>query len=554
VAFLDSSSEQKARIKNAIVNMNSLSSSESEDKVLHSLLDYCLEHAIHIPPSVSLRRVPGKGLGVYTDQPLEAGECLMHVPTAALITPDTVPTSFADAGVRDQLSVHALLAAYLAFGFQDLSSNQYGRWMATWPRLSDFSSTMPLLWPDKTKAMLSVHPSARYPGSGEVRGEGGSTARPASRMLFVPTSPAMQRIWSTRPWAKPDSQSCAGLVTEQQTKFSRCVDRVAKCFPDRVLDIHHQDYWSFVHMWCCINTRCFYYVKPGDEPPNDSNDAMALCPGMDLFNHTDHGSCKTRYDEGGYYVIADRDYGAGEELLLTYGSHNNDALWTEYGFMLNENQQDAIQLDEVVLSDTCPDQKRMLDRRGYLGEYWLGAEGVCWRTEVVAWLSVLNAEEWQRLLDGSFDPHGRTKEVKERNLSRKDNMEVVMYSETPTSRAKRKIVEWILQVRREAENSLRGLHSMDSQAIVESFADDDIILTARRLADVDIGSFKDTEARQRYGMCVQRWKQIWEMCMAALRNVEREYEGSLATVEEEKPEEDLRMTVDDFLNTLADRG
>jgi SET domain len=122
----------------------------------------------------------------------------------------------------------------------------------------------------------------------------------------------------------------------QRLKLHRHLEQVATYIPrlaSGLLSPTSPKYWRFVHMWCCVNSRCFYYLHPRQSKPSDPNEAIAIAPGMDLFNHTDNPGCSTKYDKNGYTVVADRSYDAGEEVQLNYGPHANDVLWSEYGFL-----------------------------------------------------------------------------------------------------------------------------------------------------------------------------------------------------------------------------
>lgn len=88
-----------------------------------------------------------------------------------------------------------------------------------------------------------------------------------------------------------------------------------------------------------------------------------------------------------------------------------------------------------------------------MNDYWLSAEGVCWRTEVVAWLFIPNQERWERMLEGTYDPEEEEKTGKRATTTkrkRKGNVE-----------AHRVIcASWVASVEVDAENALNGLKAM----------------------------------------------------------------------------------------------
>lgn len=57
-------------------------------------------------------------------------------------------------------------------------------------------------------------------------------------------------------------------------------EKVVAVFPET-------DWEAFSYHWLIVNTRSFFYLMPGEEQPEDRNDAMALLPFADYFNHSD---------------------------------------------------------------------------------------------------------------------------------------------------------------------------------------------------------------------------------------------------------------------------
>lgn len=518
--------------------MNSLSSTSSEDAILAGLLDYCADHEIHTSPSISIRRVPGKGLGVYTSKPMQPGECVMHVPTAVLFTTASVPLSFVGKEARKGIPVHALLAAYLAFGMGEATREEHARWTATWPRLTDFASTMPLFWPERLRRPVVVERA---------------TDEKARQLKFLPLPPSLTGSWqhTTIGKEKESPRRPSKILNELACKLESHLEATARAFPSyaaALLSPTDPLHWKYVHMWCVVGSRCFYYLRPGQPPPKDSNEAMALCPAMDLFNHSDAPRCRTTYDRTGYYVTTDQGYREGEEVLLGYGAHTNDLLWNEYGFIMDSNASDGVQLDDVVLASLTDAQKKTLQDAGYLGDYWLKSEGLCWRSEAVSWLDILTHSQWRRFLEGKYDPAGADRQfalnddepsINGVNKKRKrdsygttgaaDTATHAMRMQTPSERARRRQMAWITKIAGMAENSLRGLMSMapdrtqrsarrvnSHDELLHWFADDSTVLGSQGLRDAEVAETRSSQARLRHKMCVQRWRQLLKLCTDAV--------------------------------------
>jgi len=130
---------------------------------------------------------------------------------------------------------------------------------------------------------------------------------------------------------------------------------------------------------------------------------LALIPFADCFNHANVG-CEVTFSPSGYKICTDRQIEEGEEIYISYGNHSNDSLLAEYGFILDENKWDEISLDEVILPLFSEEQKQKLNEAGFLGNFVLDRETVCYRTQVALRLLCMPPNRWQRLVaDGLED-------------------------------------------------------------------------------------------------------------------------------------------------------
>jgi hypothetical protein len=209
-------------------------------------------------------------------------------------------------------------------------------WKAALPTLADFKSSIPFMWHEKLQILLP----------------------------------------------KPSRN----LLEKQQTRFKHDWGLVAAAFPEIPRD-------EFSYTWFIINTRTFYYVTPEMESYSP-DDRLALLPIADLFNHADTG-CRVSFSSDGFDITADRDYRAGEEIFISYGSHSNDFLLAEYGFILMENQWDKVSLDDVILPKLNETQKAQLEERGLLSSFMLDFNGLeCHNTQMAARILSCTQEQW----------------------------------------------------------------------------------------------------------------------------------------------------------------
>ena len=329
--------------------------------------------------------------------------------------------------------------------------------------------------------------------------------------IFAVLPPGITGVWATLDQAE-GGKEVEGSLGLQRRKFEGDLAAAARLFP-ALKDRSSAEYEKFLYTWCCVNTRCFYYwptwkvLRDGklkDPPPEpvDRDEAMAMCPGMDFFNHTADRyrgfCCSVDYDKDGFTVLSPGvKVEAGQELFISYGAHGEESLWVEYGFMLGEekNKWDGVSLDAVALGDgrMSKVKRERLRDAGYEGEYTMKRDGVCWRTETAARLLVMKPKQWDQLVDGTYyDEHDEEDEARVKEA------------------AEEVIVGWIRKVQQEAKNSLHGLQGLTDTKVLELFSEADNGEKKRRRE----------VAKMRQEMCLSRWRQILGICGDAMKAVE----------------------------------
>lgn len=197
------------------------------------------------------------------------------------------------------------------------------------------------------------------------------------------------------------------LLNNQNTKLEKDWNDLRTYIPSIPKEL-------FVYTWLIVNTRTFYWEYP--DLPNShprlpkkrkqltADDCYAMCPFMDYFNHSDAG-CTPESDSKGYSVTADREYKAGEEVFVSYGPHTNDFLLAEYGFILDNNQNDSIPLDHLLLPLLSDEQVDALKEDGFHGSYTLFNKEptICHRTQAVLRLLLLDNRRYSSFIGGDDD-------------------------------------------------------------------------------------------------------------------------------------------------------
>ncbi|KAI9376252.1 hypothetical protein BJX61DRAFT_415924 [Aspergillus egyptiacus] len=380
-------------------------------------------------------RFPGRGLGMIALRSIQENEATVRVPRQVMLTVEDIPSSFANK-FAEGTPVHTLLAAFLCNGApEDLEP--YEVWKKTWPTRKDFEDCMPILWPD------------------EFRSESAS---------LLP--PSISGRWRTLPGEKKlkyeYESSHQNILEQQERRLRGAWETVISVFPET-------DWESFSYHWLIVNTRCFYYLMPGQEPPEDRNDAMALLPFADYFNHSDI-ACNVIFDGEEYVFRATKAYEAGEEIFMSYGPHPNDFLFTEYGFYLDENESESLYLDDIIFQDLSPSLQEELQLQQYYGNYQLTATGVCYRTEIAASIKYMPLEDWQNYALG----------YSTKGIDEKKSEDIIR--------------GWIRTYQREAEAAVDELGTLNSREI-------------------------NQEHQGKVQMLLNRWKQIKELCRIALERV-----------------------------------
>ena len=292
------------------------------------------------------------------------------------MTVESIPDQFK--ALHQCLTAHGLLASFLAFGGLDASF--YEPWKATWPSFQNFEETMPILWPSSVRRQIETDIASPFVA--------GLNEQPAH---LLPR--AIGGNWADSRGRKSRTSRDEGILYRQEQKLKADWDIVSKRFPGG------RKRRDFFYYWLVVNTRSFYF-ESSDVPLPPKDDRMVLCPFVDYFNHGNHG-CKVAFNKQGYTVTSDRRYDVGEEIYTCYGGHSNDLLLVEYGFILDNNRYDCIPLDDFFCRYQLNKKiKKSLERAGYLGDYSLNGDGVCFRTQVAIQRELLGTCSWRKFIAG----------------------------------------------------------------------------------------------------------------------------------------------------------
>ncbi|QID83532.1 Ribosomal protein lysine methyltransferase [Saccharomyces pastorianus] len=152
----------------------------------------------------------------------------------------------------------------------------------------------------------------------------------------------------------------------------------------------------FLHNYFTINSRCLYAEIPVKR--NDRLSNFTMVPYVDFLNHTCEVDLhcypqldtllKSEANENigiGQFSIrcGERLYNnINEELFLNYGAHSNDFLLSEYGFVVNENEWNYLDISNDVIeliNDDKMEVQTFLSKHDYWGDYTINKNEISYR-------------------------------------------------------------------------------------------------------------------------------------------------------------------------------
>lgn len=163
-------------------------------------------------------------------------------------------------------------------------------------------------------------------------------------------------------------------------------------------------YEMYLHIYFIINSRCLYAEVPLKK--DDTSSKFTLVPYVDFVNHSEEIDrfCYPKMDYAhkdgpglGQFVIRCGSYAyntIGEQILFNYGPHSNDFLLNEYGFTLEKNNWDYIDISTII-KDMIVQKKEIkmeefLKKNGYGSEYMINNDGFNYTSIVAISLYVTN--------------------------------------------------------------------------------------------------------------------------------------------------------------------
>uniref|UniRef100_A0A3B5M5U0 SET domain containing 4 n=1 Tax=Xiphophorus couchianus TaxID=32473 RepID=A0A3B5M5U0_9TELE len=141
---------------------------------------------------------------------------------------------------------------------------------------------------------------------------------------------------------------------------------------------------SFRWAWCSVNTRSVFMSRPSSCFLSGP-DTYALAPFLDLLNHCPNVQVKAGFNEQTkcYEISSVCDTPRYEQVFINYGSHDNQRLLLEYGFVAMNNPHSVVYVEPGKSGEKSLDQKmKFLRENHFLENLTVSSEGPSWRLMV----------------------------------------------------------------------------------------------------------------------------------------------------------------------------
>ncbi|KAK9729955.1 SET domain [Popillia japonica] len=169
--------------------------------------------------------------------------------------------------------------------------------------------------------------------------------------------------------------------------------------------------WGYV----VVNTRAVY-VDPdvviklfGRDLSNFLSDSpcLALCPFLDMFNHSAEANTRAELiyegDSWKYTLTTLTSYKKYQQIFISYGCHDNDKLFCEYGFFLIHNHLNNIScsLEEVLSVSNISlnkKQRAFIENRCLPDEIYVSTKGLSFYLKALLFVVINPDAEWGRMI------------------------------------------------------------------------------------------------------------------------------------------------------------
>lgn len=219
------------------------------------------------------------------------------------------------------------------------------------------------------------------------------------------------------------SEKYLNLLPFEAYDVQEKVTKQAKLYKDswqRVSDFFRVNESDYCWAYCMVNTRSVH-VDPNivkelvknncfckDEPN------MALCPYLDMFNHSDEAMTSAGLKKSGNFytfeLVTHKSYKAHEQIFISYGQRDNLTLLCDYGFYTNSIYNESVEFHvieilQAVHSNSSNEQCNFIKKHNFDVELKVLYEGLSlkallyvlfFKEEEDNWASVVFTESYSK--------------------------------------------------------------------------------------------------------------------------------------------------------------
>lgn len=329
---------KRTRIRKKNKFVENVEDNSDKDKNLISLYKWLKQNSWYNQTALKIKRFPDTDRGVTSSKTLRQNDTLIQISYDLMITFTTIQTCFAKnkLTLNEKLTMQEFLALFLIL---ERENNQS-------------------LWRYYINSLPSELPDLPWLKSADE----------------IKLYPEDLRIASIK----------------NLENFATSLERVRKSIGKHLHCVSFEVLfkWAFI----LVNTRAVY-VNPNfvwainnsmkclllDEP------SQALCPFLDMFNHHFHANTEAMMieEDGGlkYKLKTLTSYRAYEQIMISYGPHDNDKLLMQYGFFIPGNIFDTVKFDlqevkELIKFNIDNKKYKFIKNHKFDSDLYIGQSGV----------------------------------------------------------------------------------------------------------------------------------------------------------------------------------
>nr|XP_043902330.1 SET domain-containing protein 4 isoform X2 [Solea senegalensis] len=307
------------------------------------------------------------GRGLQTLKTIKPGQLIVSLPASCLLTTSTVLSSYLGHYIKSwkhRLSPLLVLCVYLVSERHRGETSDWFPYVDVLPT----SYTCPAYFTQTVLAVLPADVQRRALEQREALQELHSSSQDFFRSLQPVLSQPAEEVFTY------DAFRCSHTHTHTHTHTCMHTQYVSDSFfPTR---------WA----WCSVNTRSVFMSHPCNHFLS-GQDVYALAPFLDLLNHQPDVQVKAGFSDvtGCYEIRSVSGTPRFQQAFINYGSHDNQRLLLEYGFVAPGNPHSVVYVDadllcEVLKGDRSLNQKmKFLKENDFVQNLTVSSDGPSWR-------------------------------------------------------------------------------------------------------------------------------------------------------------------------------